>query len=180
MNTRLINQSYKPTSPPFLIHIKTNKDMMDPTVQEISFSHMDLFFFLVVFSNKKNPKLNHWLKPGILGCSVMSVIWYLILIILLEVQIRSWLPIKQRCNTNLLTVKYKFDVTDDLLLGDAFRACATARRSLTEDAFKISLVALCSFSTKRSTLNETFSAPPHPKGKAATFGNAPGNVYKQH
>lgn len=38
------------------------------------------------------------------------------------------------------------DVTDDLLLGEAFRACAAAKRSLTEVAFKFSLAALCSLS----------------------------------
>lgn len=111
-----------------------------------------------------------------LGWSVMSVIWYLILI---TQDIRVWLPTKQ-CNANLLTVKYKLDVADDLMLGEAFRACAAAKRNLTEVTFKFPSCSLLSFFTKCSTLTEMFSAPPHPKGKAAVSGNAPGNVYKQN
>lgn len=111
------------------------------------------------------------------GWSVMSVIWYLISITL---EIRIWLSIKQQCNANLLTVKYKLDVTDDLMLGEAFRACAAAKRNLTEVTLKFPSCSLLSFFTKYSTLNETFSAPPHPRGKAAMSGIAPGNVYKQH
>lgn len=107
----------------------------------------------------------------------MSVVLCLILIIL---EIRVWVPTKQQCSANLLTVKYKLDVTDDLMLGEAFRASAAAKRNLTEVAFKFPSCSLLSFFTKCSALTEMFSAPPHPKGKAAISGNAPGNVYKQH
>jgi len=95
----------------------------------------------------------------------MSVIWYLILIILLEVQKRSWLLVKQRCKTNLLTVRYKYDATDNVLLDEAFGTCSAAGTRLTEVAFKFSCCSLNILLRKRATWNEMFSAPPHPTPK---------------